>query len=57
MLKNVMDEEAKINNNLSVQDFIAVFRSVGWIIFNISFCYFLKYLGMVSFADKATKMI
>ena len=57
MIKNVEEQEAKINNNLSVKDFMAVFTSVGWIIFNISFCYFLKYLGMVSFADKATKMI
>lgn len=57
ILKNVQEEEAKMNNNLSVKDFFAVFKSVGWIIFNISFCYFLKYLGMVSFADKASKML
>ena len=57
LITNVQEEEAKINNNLSVKDFIEVFRSAGWIIFNISFCHFLKFLGIVSFADKATKMI
>ena len=46
-----------MNNNLSLKDFLAVFRSVGWIIFNTSTCFFIKYLGIVSFADKATKMI
>ena len=57
IIKDIQEAESKINNNLSIRDFLAVFKSVGWIIINISFCYFLKYLVQASFTDIATKKI
>lgn len=51
---DVADIEAKINNNLDVASVRNVVTSVGWMIFNISAVYFLKYFCNHGVADRGT---
>ena len=52
--EDVADIEAKINNNLDIASVMNVVTSVGWMIFNISAVYFLKYFCNHGVADRGT---
>jgi len=56
IIEEVLEEESSINNNLNIKDIKIVFMSVGWIMLNLSICYYLKYLSTASIADMATKL-
>ena len=51
----IIDKEAKVNNNLSLKAFQSVIQTVGWPIFNLSCVFFIKYFCMNCISDLSTQ--